>query len=58
MGFKWDNPRLTGADSISETPGQEYLYCTARVLLARHELEEARCGLAGLADTSTWPNLG
>lgn len=41
MGFKWDNPRLTVADTIGETPGQEYLHCTARVLLARHKLEEA-----------------
>lgn len=41
MGFKWDNPRLTVADTIGETPGQEYLYCTAEVLLARHGLEEA-----------------
>jgi len=37
MGFKWDNPRLTVADTIDETPGQEYLYCAARVLLAPHD---------------------
>lgn len=58
MGFKWDNPRLTVADTISETPGQEYLYCTARALVAQHELEEARCRLAGLVETSTWLSLG
>lgn len=47
MGFKWDKPRLTEADTIGETPGQEYLYCTARVLLAWRELEEALCRISG-----------
>lgn len=58
MGFKWDNPRATVADTIGETPGQEYLYCTAWVLLARQDLEEGQCRLAGLGEPSTWPNLG